>query len=57
MSNKSKKNAQHYVCEGKYYLAVNSITSAYKSENETDYSDFQKLAAGHLFFRNFTNYK
>lgn len=32
-----------------YYLAVNSITSKYKSENETDFSDFKKLTAGHAF--------
>jgi hypothetical protein len=33
----------------KYYLAVNNVISAYKSENETDYSDFQRLTAGHIF--------
>lgn len=33
----------------KYYFAINSITSAYKSENETGFSNFQKLTAGHAF--------
>lgn len=32
-----------------YYLAVNSITSKYKPKNETDFSDFKKLTAGHAF--------
>lgn len=33
----------------KYYFAINSITSAYKSENEVGFSNLQKLTAGHAF--------